>query len=102
MQLDTRPKKRKFSLSSPDFLFLVFNQNFPPTMPLTICVILSFQFSLRGTGEWRIGQHSWNISVANEVRGGTKGTVVIASGMPIMWNLSLLMKKIVKNFIVIL
>ena len=25
---------------------------------------------LRGTGEWTEGQHSWNISLTNEVRGG--------------------------------
>ena len=48
----------------------------------------------RGTGEWRKGQHSWNISVTNEVRGGTKVTVGIVSGIAISGNLFLLMKKI--------
>ena len=36
-----------------------------------------------GTGEWRRGQQSWNISVINEVRGGHKGTIGINSGMGI-------------------
>ena len=38
----------------------------------------------RGTGEWTKGQHSWNISVMNKVRGGAKGTVGIVNGMPFL------------------
>ena len=48
----------------------------------------------RGTGEWTKGQHSWNISVTNEVRGGGKGIVGIVNGMPILGNPFLLMKTI--------
>ena len=36
---------------------------------------------IRGSGVWTKGQHSWNISVTKEVKGGAKGTVGIVSGM---------------------
>ena len=63
----------------------------------TCLLTLGFHIMGRGTGEWRKGQHSWNISVTNEVRGGAKGTVGIVQGMPFSLNLFFLLKNIAKT-----
>ena len=47
-------------------------------------------------GDWKVDKRT-TFSVTNEVRGGVKGSVGIVSGMPILWNHFLIMKKFPKQ-----